>query len=369
MADTPLYEQIYRHIAEEIHSGKLQPQDRVPSEKELAEQFNVSRITSKSALEKLSQAGLIKRLRGKGSFVAKSLPVLAANPPEPEPSGGAGRKAIGFIAPDLSDAFGIRILRRVEQALTAVNYDLLLKFTYNNQQLEEKAISSLVQAGVKGLIVFPVNGELYNSDLLKLVYKQFPLVLVDKYLKGIPASAVYTDNKRASEVLTEYLLNKGHTRVAFISSTVQNTSSIEERLQGFISAHMKKGIGVNQNYCFTELTHNNLEMDFKTQKDKLIAFISRHPGISAYVAAEYPLAILLENILGELNLRAETKEIVCFDAEQTYPSSDYAHILQNEESIGSKAVELLVDQIAGQKTPLHTIIDFSFVPPKNKKSI
>ena len=50
----PLYEQLYRYVREEIAAGHLVGGARVPSEKELADQFHVSRITSKRALEKLA---------------------------------------------------------------------------------------------------------------------------------------------------------------------------------------------------------------------------------------------------------------------------------------------------------------------------
>ena len=71
----PLYEQIYKNILTNIETGQLKPGDRVPSEKELSTQYNVSRITSKRALQILDQQGLIDRARGKGSFVSQNVAV------------------------------------------------------------------------------------------------------------------------------------------------------------------------------------------------------------------------------------------------------------------------------------------------------
>jgi GntR family transcriptional regulator, arabinose operon transcriptional repressor len=45
-----LYEKLYSQVADAINSGRLTPGDLVSSEKELAEQFSVSRITSKKHL-------------------------------------------------------------------------------------------------------------------------------------------------------------------------------------------------------------------------------------------------------------------------------------------------------------------------------
>ena len=67
----PIYERIFETLREEILQRKYNIGDRVPSEKELADDYNVSRITSKKALEMLAEVGLIVRNQGKGSFVAE----------------------------------------------------------------------------------------------------------------------------------------------------------------------------------------------------------------------------------------------------------------------------------------------------------
>lgn len=53
-----------------IRSGSWMPGDRAPSENELSEQFDVSRMTARKALDRLAAAGDIVRRRGSGSFIA-----------------------------------------------------------------------------------------------------------------------------------------------------------------------------------------------------------------------------------------------------------------------------------------------------------
>lgn len=65
----PLYKKIYAELHEAIVEGRLAPGSRVPTEKELSEQYQVSRITSKRALTELEQNQLIYRVQGSGSFV------------------------------------------------------------------------------------------------------------------------------------------------------------------------------------------------------------------------------------------------------------------------------------------------------------
>jgi len=67
----PLYEQVKKHLASLIDSGSLNPGDKLPSEKELEDDFGVSRVTIRRAFQELSHEGRIERVPGKGSFVLK----------------------------------------------------------------------------------------------------------------------------------------------------------------------------------------------------------------------------------------------------------------------------------------------------------
>lgn len=64
-----MYYQIRTHLLEMIESGQLKTGDRVPSERELTEQFGVSRMTARQALKELEALGYLSRQQGKGTFV------------------------------------------------------------------------------------------------------------------------------------------------------------------------------------------------------------------------------------------------------------------------------------------------------------
>ncbi|MGD1991743.1 MAG: GntR family transcriptional regulator [Anaerolineae bacterium] len=67
----PLYQQIRRILTGWIEDGKLKAHDRIPSERELCERFNVSRMTVRQALAKLKEDDLIYTQQGKGAFVSE----------------------------------------------------------------------------------------------------------------------------------------------------------------------------------------------------------------------------------------------------------------------------------------------------------
>lgn len=66
----PLYQQLERKLRDAIRLKKLSPGDALPAERDLAEQFAVSRITIRKALDSLVAEGLLTRQQGTGTFVA-----------------------------------------------------------------------------------------------------------------------------------------------------------------------------------------------------------------------------------------------------------------------------------------------------------
>jgi len=76
-SDRPVYQQIADDLRERIRRGAYPPGSKLPSETELVEEFNVTRVTVRRGLAVLEQEGLTESLRGRGVFVTQSPPVLA----------------------------------------------------------------------------------------------------------------------------------------------------------------------------------------------------------------------------------------------------------------------------------------------------
>ena len=66
----PIYEQIETAIKQAIFSNELKEEDILPSVRSLANDLKISFLTVKKAYDELEQAGFIKTVQGKGSFVA-----------------------------------------------------------------------------------------------------------------------------------------------------------------------------------------------------------------------------------------------------------------------------------------------------------
>ena len=75
----PLYYQIREDIRNQISSGEYPPNSMIPTEAELCEIYNVSRVTVRRAVLDLVQEGLLTRGKGKGTFVAENYGLTTMN--------------------------------------------------------------------------------------------------------------------------------------------------------------------------------------------------------------------------------------------------------------------------------------------------
>jgi GntR family transcriptional regulator len=77
---TTAYNKLYNILRDQILDRTFAPGDKLPTEREICDNFGVSRITSRHALRLLEEQGLVERHRGKGTFVRqtrqKKIPIV-----------------------------------------------------------------------------------------------------------------------------------------------------------------------------------------------------------------------------------------------------------------------------------------------------
>ncbi len=67
---TPLYEQVADYVAGQIGAGHLAPGQKLPAERDLADQWDVGYQTVRRAMQELRKRGLVVSRVGKGTFIA-----------------------------------------------------------------------------------------------------------------------------------------------------------------------------------------------------------------------------------------------------------------------------------------------------------
>ncbi len=359
-----LYQMIYQKLLTDIQEGRYEDQ-RLPTEKEIAQQFFVSRITVRRAMELLVAHGIVVRIAGRGTFVRKSqhLPALAGNQPKPRP-------LVALVMGGYSSSFGLEIANAAMQEAEEQGIHLILKDTGNDQAREFKILEDLRQSGVDGIIVQPAHGEIYSRWLINAVLDHYPIVMIDRFLPGIDAPFVGVDNEHLSELATNRLLDLGHRNICLITLEDETTSSLKSRMEGFTWAMNQHRIPVNRELWLTGLTRwartedKNSPESHEQYMAQILAHLRAHPEITAVFSTEYLASQLTYTALTKAGYRVpEDYSLVGFDCGAAGLYADMlSHVRQPQEEIGRSGVRMICSIIRGEAPEsTHLILDGTWV--------
>lgn len=371
----PLYMQIQQHFKDMILQGRLRENDKIPSEKELMEQFDVSRITVANALMQLVKDGWIYRIPGRGSFVSEGIGELlhrhqgSASPDVTSRTaldgnagmlahnagaadallGGGeaalqtpGRTTIGLVMPMLVDYFAIRLLQGINNIIADSPYSLQIVLTYNSIDREKEAIKDLIRKGAAGLIIFPCDAETYNEEILSLKMRGYPFVLIDRYLPGVATNLSRSDGMIGGQLAVDYLWSLGHREIAICSDSPLPTITVEERINGYMEALKQKEAMINPALILTDFNVDYSEID---KKHPLYRFIKNQIA-TAYITLNGRLGLHIYSICKELGLKVpEDVSILTFDdpSPGLHEWGYFSHISQSEVEMGEAAARILLD--------------------------
>ncbi len=146
---------------------------------------------------------------------------------------------IGLVFTDISNPFYPLLLRGIENTINKSNFSLILCNTDEDPAKEEKFLRILLEKCVDGLIIVPAQ---MNVPFLKIFEaRKIPIVCVDRIVKNIEADSVIVDNFRGAFIATQYLIKKGHERIAIVSGD-KKIFTIEERFNGYLFALERNNI-------------------------------------------------------------------------------------------------------------------------------
>ncbi|MDD4367656.1 MAG: substrate-binding domain-containing protein [Oscillospiraceae bacterium] len=361
MKRVPMYQVIARQLIQELKQGRYQPGMQLPSEQDICLQFAVSRITARHALDMLESQGLIKKVKGKGSLVCSPVQPDSAALPAPGPPADQIKarppRLIGVIVPDYSEYFGLETIHAIEDSCQKQGFYCVIQRSHGSMAAEETAISSLKALGVAGFIIMPVNGEYYNPKLIHLFLDHFPVVIIDRQIRGFNAPYIGTDNVAATKQLMDHLFVLGHRKIALVAPPTAHTSSLEERQQAYQDAFWDHQLMTRPSWFFTEMCSPLPNLSFqdyvKSDLSHLKEFLLQHPEITAVFASEHLVAQLVLQAAAAAGLRVpQDLSVAFFDAPDVLArSGNYTYIRQDQQAIGAEAVRQLLLCINRSRPP------------------
>lgn len=255
MKNEPLYRVIYKDFKNQIGSGKLKPRDKLPTENDISNTYNVSRITAIRALKELELKGYINRIKGSGSYVNENII-----------SSQSGVPIVSLVIPFGGD-FSMQYLQGVEEVVKEHGYFVTYHNSLRDTKMERNIIEDLIERGSSGIIVYPTSTS-QNLDLYTgLVIDKYPFIMIDHRVPGVDLPLVWTNNDAAFYDITTHLLDLNHKKIVFAAFDMYGVSSEFERYKGYCKAHLDKGVALMNNHIFSVKDYENLRDNYSSEEE------------------------------------------------------------------------------------------------------
>ena len=251
------YEHIASKITKKILRGELQPGDRLPSEKDFSEEYDVSAQTINKALSILVSSGCVRRKNGLGSFVAEDIDLARIRSYEIFTIGILSDRSIAVI-PGADTVLG-KIAFNLQTILRANNFHWIQISEKDGMNIDEKL------GELDGLITL---GDVGEEMIDRIKDLSLPCVTFHRDYTHLGLSAVL-ESDFGIEQLINTLAEKGITRYLFVCDD-SNKQIYSLRRSAFF------GILKKRRLVFESIVIPRADLEGRTLKEEHLARIREY---------------------------------------------------------------------------------------------
>ncbi|MGN6100384.1 MAG: LacI family DNA-binding transcriptional regulator [Devosia sp.] len=268
-------------------------------------------------------------------------------------------RLIGMVVADISNPFFGALLKAVEGAAAARGYLVIMSDSGGLATREREIIELLGAHRVAGIIL--QSSDLSAENAGHLAALKMPVVMIDQKLEGLAADFVGTDNRLASAMLAQHLLQLGHRRIGFIAGTAGLFTS-NERTRGFVETLENAGVEVDPSLIADG--HYEGEEAYNAA----MQFLTRGDRPTAILAANNIMALGALQATYDLGFRCP--DDISIASIDDVPWSNVIHprltcALQSPTRLGTLAAERLLARVADPSVREAAPVDL-IVPPQFK---
>ena len=152
----------------------------------------------------------------------------------------AGRShTLAYVMLDAGNPFFTDVAAGIELAAEAADLALFLCNSDNRASREAAYLTHLEQQRVQGILVTPVDPD--ADTLVSLARRGTPVVVVDRVRREQARCSVAGDAVLGGRLAVEHLIDRGHTRVAFVGGP-STIGQVQDRLEGARKAWAEAGL-------------------------------------------------------------------------------------------------------------------------------
>jgi DNA-binding LacI/PurR family transcriptional regulator len=339
-----IFEQIVLHFLKQMKSNELKGGDKMPSETECKEMFNVSRGTVRKVYDYMLSNEYIFKIHGKGTFVSPNILNILADKSDGLMIKAKARKIALIISSD--NSFNERIINGIKQNISKNGWEIEI-FHNDTLEQERKIIRDILfRKDIDGTIILPVRvKDEWRVDFYTAVSnKNISIVVVGKPPHGMMASSVSVDDSITVYSMVEEFYKKGCKKVAILHESIEGELVFSNRLRAYYIA-MNRYFSHTKEVVFDVNRYNweqEIEMFLKNENEK-----------TGFIVFNGNTVLPLFN-----SIKAANKEfkkdvyVIAYGPENNYSFIDkQLSIMQIPKfELGLKAVEMLYEQIVNEKT-------------------
>ncbi|UWX61493.1 LacI family transcriptional regulator [Chryseobacterium oranimense] len=249
-------------------------------------------------------------------------------------------KLLGLIVADISNDFYSHMARNLEDKALKLGYTLIIGSSDENADKFKKLTELFSQQQVDGMIVAPVAGS--EKTLENLVDIKYPVVSIDRYLKGVPIPGITINNQEIAEHTTSLLLKKDFDKMIYIGYQTE-LPHLLDRQHGFETAVSMSKKTAEIQYLLVGLENIAQEVHLELEK-----MLGNTPENTALYFSSNKLAVAGLSYLVKNNIKVpEQVSVIAFDETDTYHlfPTEITYIQQPIAEMAEEAIKLLDGQI------------------------
>lgn len=275
---------------------------------------------------------------------------------------------LGLVVSDITNPFFTTIARGVEDTAIKNGFNIILCNTDEDVEKEERYIELLLRKRVEGIILSPADCSKRES-VEQILKRNVPLVLIDRYIKGLNVDCVYSDSISGAYELTRYLINLGHRRIGIIVGPNRISTALD-RVEGYKRALQDAGILIDESLIRWGEKYSR-EDGYRNAKELLA---TKNPP-TAIFGGNRLITVGILKAIRELDLKIpDDVSVVSFDeVEDMSVTNPFLTVMsQDSYNIGVIATEKLLERIRGDSNLLirfgHTILQPKLIIRESCKS-
>lgn len=240
---SPAYLQIEEQMIAYFRRNNFSYGDKLPTEHQLMEKYDVSRTTIRKTLEVLKNKGLIDKSQGSGTFYTGR-----PNPVVGEQKG----KTLGLVNYFFMDYIYTEILRGIEEEASLAGYSVIIANSYRSDEKQCENIENLLKQHVDGLILEPTHSLQINHEhpIHKVLEKSgVPVVTTHWGISSKSLSTVTLDDIYGGRLAARYLLKKGHRKIGYIYK--EDIQAGDDRYKGLKAELEEAGFPLQEKYRYS----------------------------------------------------------------------------------------------------------------------